>query len=107
MKRTLFFLLLALIGNAATAQNKVVPIKWGDMEHWTVRQIKESKIIGGKMKTLYVLGPTDTIGVDQPKAYQPKGRTPWGISNAYANIMGVSKAANTTRPEKRGKGWCA
>ena len=107
MKRTLFFLLLALIGNAATAQNKVVPIKWGDMEHWTVRQIKESKIIGGKVKTLYVLGPTDTIGVDQPKAYQPEGRTPWGISNAYANIMGVSKAANTTRPEKRGKGWCA
>ena len=32
--------------------NKVVPIKWGDMEHWTVRQIKESKIIGGKVKTL-------------------------------------------------------
>lgn len=107
MKRTLFFLLLVFFGKAATAQDKIVPIEWGDMESWTVRNIKESKIIGGKVKTLYILGPADTLDVNAPKAYKAKGGTPWGISNAYANIMGISKAVCTTRPEKRDKGWCA
>lgn len=107
MKRTPLFLLIVLLSTSAKAQDKVVPLKWGDMEHWTVRHIKESKIIGGKTKTIYILGPSDTLGIDAPKAYDPKGRTQWGVSNAYANIMGVSKAACTTRPERRGNGWCA
>ena len=42
-------------------QEKVVPFSFGDMDHWVVREIHESGIIGGNTKHLYELGPTDTI----------------------------------------------
>lgn len=106
MKRIVVILLL-LIPEVLKCQEQVVPLMFGDMEQWTVRYIKESSLIGGQVKRLYILGPTDTITVDEPVVYQPEGKTIWGISNAYANIMGVAKAANTTQPERRGEGWCA
>ena len=66
--------------------------------------IQESRLLGGKTKTLYVVGPTDTIMGNIPYDFK---HTPWGISNAYANVMGVAKGACTTQPERRGNGWCA
>lgn len=83
---------------------KSVPVKWGDMENWCVRYIKESVLLGGNVQTLYNLGPTDTIRAN--KAYNFK-KTIWGISNAYAAPAGIDKAANSTQPERRGNGWCA
>lgn len=98
-------LIIALFGAAATAAaDKVVPIRFGDMEHWTVRYIKESSMLGGATKTLYVLGPTDTIR--QNRAYD-FSRTIWGISNAYACPAGIDKGSNTVGPERRGSGHCA
>ena len=32
-------------------QEKVVPFKYGNMDHWVIRNIKESGIIGGNQKT--------------------------------------------------------
>ena len=88
----------------AAQEERVVPLEYGDMEHWTVRRIKESALLGGKTKTIYVCGPTDTITANEPYDYS---RTIWGISNAYANVVGIAKAACTTQPERRGDGWCA
>lgn len=108
MKRlntTLVLTLLTIV--SIYAQDRVEPIKWGNMEHWTVRYIKESSLIGGKTKTLYILGPSDTIRTNKNTAYRPMGRTQWGISNAYANVAGIAKGACTTQPEKRGNGMCA
>ncbi len=107
MKKIILGLLLVVV-NFVSAQERIVPLKYGDMESWTVRYIKESNLLGGKIKTLYILGPTDTIDcIKGNKPYTFAGNTIWGISNAYANVMGVAKGANTTQPERRGNGWCA
>lgn len=77
----------------------------GDMEEWCTRYITESRLLGGKTKELYVLAPRDTLVGNVPFDY---GCTSWGISNAYANVVGIAKAACTTQPERReGGGWCA
>ncbi|HKL96486.1 MAG TPA: PCMD domain-containing protein [Paludibacteraceae bacterium] len=104
-KIILAFLLLNV--SLGFAQERIVPLKFGDMESWTVRYIKESNLIGGQIKTLYVLGPTDTIGCENGNVPYKFTKTSWGISNAYANVSGVAKGANTTQPERRGDGWCA
>ena len=37
---------------------RVVPFPYGDMDHWVVREIHESGIIGGQTKWLYEPGPS-------------------------------------------------
>lgn len=102
----IFTLLLSLNVAYTTAQEIIKPIKYGDFENWTVRTISESSLIGGKDKTLYVVGPTDTIIGN--KAYEYGVKTPWSCSNAYANVIGIAKASNSMYPEKRGDdGTCA
>jgi len=105
MKKSLLIigLLLALM---AVAKERVEKVPFGDFEHWTVRYIRESKLLGGKTKVLYAVGPTDTIRGNIPFTYG-LNNNPWTVSNAYAKVMGVEKASGTTRPERRGNGWCA
>ena len=86
MKKSLNLLILIAVAQLCNAQEKIVPIKFGDMEHWTVRYIKESKLLGGQIKTLYVLAPTDTIRKNAPFNFS---NTCWGISNAYAAPAGI------------------
>lgn len=81
-------------------------IPFGDFEHWTVRYIKESRLMGGKTKILYAVAPTDTIRGNIPFTYGLNGN-PWSVSNAYARVLGIDKASGTTTPERRGDGWCA
>ena len=90
---------------SATAQEKVVPIAFGDMDKWIVREIHESKIIGGATKYLYELGPTDTIVGNI--AYHNKGGSPWANSNVMAKVAGIVKTNTSVFPEKRGEGSCA
>lgn len=123
MKRTSFLhilllaLVLSLAGGAGqrgtaqerqAAQERVEPLPFGDMERWAVRYIKESVLLGGQTKEIYVLAPTDTLR--ENKAFD-FSQTIWGISNAYANVVGVAKGAYSTLPERRedGRGghWCA
>lgn len=99
-KFTLFLLLCASLNILA---ERIEPIPFGDMEQWTVRKIKESKLLGGNTKTLYCLAPTDTIWENGPYTYGQNGN-PWATSNAYANIIGIEKAAGTMMPEKREDG---
>ena len=98
-----FSLLLLLCVCALAHAERIEPIPFGDMESWTVRYIKESKLLGGKTKTLYCLAPTDTIWENGPYIYN-NAVNPWATSNAYANVSGIEKAAGTMTPEKREDG---
>lgn len=82
---TITLLFLAL---GAHAQERVELLPFGDFEHWSEKQIKESWLIGGETKTLYKIGG------------------PWSSSNAHAKAMGVDKVSVSVTPEKRGNGTC-
>lgn len=84
---------------------RVEKLPYGDFEHWAVRYIKESKLLGGNTKVLYAVAPTDTIRENKPFVYGRKGNI-WSVSNAYAKVAGIEKASGTTYPERRGNGWC-
>ena len=86
------------------AQDKIEKIPYGDFESWTVRYIKESALLGGQTKALYMVGPRDTIYGNKP--YRAPSKTPWGTGNAHARALGVDKASISVRPERRGNGWC-
>lgn len=105
MKYLLFLFLIVGSLPLMSQSDSIEPLPLGDMEQWCVRYITESKLLGGNTKELYVLAPTDTIVGNEVFDYSI---TPWGISNAYANVAGIAKAACTTQPEPRdGGGTCA
>ena len=95
------------LASAACAQGagKVVPFKYGNMDHWVIRNIKESGIIGGNQKTLYAVGPSMTINGNTP--YTNKGGSPWGTSNVLAHVSGIYKTNNSVYRDKHGNGYCA
>lgn len=103
--RLFSILLLAGVGLSASAE-RVERLPFGKMDTWTVRYIKESRIIGGNTIPLYMIAPTDTIEGNAPFKYGKKGNI-WSTSNAYAKVSGVEKASVTVIPEKRGSGYCA
>ena len=81
-------LILLLISIGVHSQERVELLPFGDFEHWTEHQIRESRLIGGQTKTLYNFGG------------------PWSSSNAHAKALGVDKVSVSVMPEKRGKGYC-
>lgn len=96
--------LIAMMPLISSAEIK--PIPFGDMNRWVTRNIKESGVIGGKEKTVYAIGPTQTI--NGAKAYTNLGGSPWTSSNVYAKVMGVVKTSNAVFPADRpGQGKCA
>lgn len=81
-------------------------IKYGDFNSWVIRSIKESSVLGGNTKTLYEIGPNQTI--EGAKAYTNLGGSPWATSNVYAKVMGVVKCSNAVYRDQRGTGdYCA
>ena len=86
-------------------QEKVVPLKYGNMDHWVIRNIKESAIIGGNQKTIYAVGPNMTIHGNTP--YTNKGGSPWGSSNVLAHVSGIYKTNNSVYRDRHGSGYCA
>ena len=96
---------LALSTLSVGAQERVVPIKYGDMEQWVTRKIHESSIIGGNTRLLYEIAPTQEV--DGNVAYENMGGSPWGTSNVMAKVMGIVKTNNTVYKEKRYHGYCA
>lgn len=83
-----------------SAQAAVEPLKFGNFNSWVTRQMKESGVIGGHQKTVYEIGPTQTIQGN--KAYSPLGGSPWATSNVYAKVKGVEKCSNAVYPATRG-----
>lgn len=98
----------------ASAQNDAETVKrlnqTGTFDHWCVREIKESGLIGGKTKHLYEFfgSPNDTIRYEnkKSKAFKAPAGYLWRTNNVYANVAGVEKCSITDFPEKRGNGWC-
>ena len=86
-------------------QEKVVPLKYGNMDHWVIRNIKESAIIGGNQKIVYAVGPNMTINGNTP--YTNKGGSPWGSSNVLAHVSGIYKTNNSVYRDKHEGGYCA
>lgn len=86
---------------ALYAQRKTEVIRYGDLDHWVVRKITESAIIGKETKTLYCVGPTDTIIGNRP--FESKA-SPWGSSNVMARVSGITKASVSVYPERRDEG---
>ncbi len=86
------------------AQEKIESISFGDMEHWMVREIKESGVIGGNTKYIYSLAKGDTLRNNTP---YKNSSSPWATSSVLAKVKGVTKASVTVFPEARGNGTCA
>ena len=103
MKKFFFFSFCIMLFSSSLFAERIEPLPFGDMEQWVVRYIEESKLLGGKTKTLYCLAPTDTIRENGPYIFGQNGN-PWATSNAYANIIGIEKAAGTMTPELREDG---
>lgn len=108
MKTVLKMIVGALMIVPATQLNagKVEYIPFGDMNSWITRTIHESGIIGGAKKNVYEIGPAKNI--DGNKPYTNTGGSPWGTSNVYAKVMGVTKGSNAVFPVVRsGSNKCA
>lgn len=98
MKRILKYTLagLMLLAGSEMYGYTIEKIRYGDMSNWVTRNLTESKVIGGKKKTIYAIGPTQTLNGNV--AYKPTGGSPWGSSNVYAKVSGIVKASNTVEP---------
>lgn len=97
--------IVSLAAFCPEADAKDVLLPYGDMNRWTIRQIKESAVIGGDTKTLYAVGPNRTLTGNKP--YVNGGGSPWGTSNVMAKVMGVVKTNNSVYRDKHGSGYCA
>ena len=95
----------ALMSVSAISQERFELFKYGDMDQWVTRKIKESNIIGGNTKYLYELGPEQMIEGQEP--YKNLGGSPWGNSNVMAKVVGIVKTNTSVYKEKRGYGYCA
>ena len=100
-----FLFVFAILSLKLHSQEEVEYQPYGTMDSWTVRYIKESFLLGGKTRALYVIAETDTIRQNKPYPYGENG-SPWGTSNAYAKVVGVEKVAVSVTPEQRGDGYC-
>ena len=96
--------IVCLLASLTVAAQRYEKVPFGDFEQWAVRYITESPIIGGQEKTLYVIGPTDTIRSNEVYDY---ANTIWSTSNAYAKVAGVTKTSNNVTPDKGPTGRCA
>ena len=107
MKRVLYVIsALAAFLVSFNAAAQIKPIPFGNMEHWMVRQIDESGIIGGKTKFLYEVASGDTLRNNTP--YVPNLKvSPWATSSVLAVVKGVTKSSCTVFPEYHGKGRAA
>lgn len=107
MKRILTCIIGSMLVVAPTfGAGRFEPIKYGDFNNWLTRNIKESKLLGGKNKVIYEICPSGTDNTG--KAYTNRGGSPWATSNVLAKPAGVTKASNAVYPEDRaGHGKCA
>ena len=96
--------ILALLLSLTVFGQRYEKVPFGDFEQWAVRYITESPIIGGQEKTLYVIGPTDTIHSNEAYDY---ANTIWSSSNAYAKVMSVVKTSTNVTPDEAPHGKCA
>ena len=91
------------------AQDDVVRLinDYGKFDIWSVREVKESGIIGGHTKYLYeFFGSQDTLFTGKQPYKSPEDYL-WRTNNVLAIVAGVVKTSNTVYPEARDGGYCA
>ena len=98
----LFSFLFSFISASAV---RLEPIPFGDFSNWKARGITESKLIGGKHKTIYEVAPEGSSEGNVP--YKNEGGSPWATSNVYAKVAGVVKGSNTVAPALHNGNRCA
>ena len=96
------FIFLSYSLQAQTETSELVP--FGDMDHWLVRVVDESFVIGGESKYLYEIASGDTLRNNTP---YKNSNSPWATSTVMAKVSGIYKASVTIFPEKRDDGFCA
>ena len=79
---------------------RVEKIRYAYFSSWYTREITESKVIGGKRKTIYEVAPSGHAAGNKP--YRNLGGSPWATSNVYAKVSGIVKGSNSVAPVKRG-----
>ncbi len=80
---------------------------FGTFDRWSLREVKESGLIGGNTKYLYEFyGDRDTVFTGKTPFKAPEGYL-WRTNNVLAIVAGVVKTNNTVYPEARGNGYCA
>ena len=104
MLKKLYLILCLIAPVVASAQSREA-IRFGDFENWVTRNVHESGIIGGAVRTVYAIGPTRTV---KGASYTPDAKTPWATSNVVAKVAGVTKCSNAVFPDTHpGHGKCA
>lgn len=94
--KVLILMLLTVAGTLQGTALRLEPIKFGDMQSWYTRDIKESAIIGGETKRLYEIAPAGHTSGNN--AYRNLGGSPWATSNVYAKVSGVVKTSCAVTP---------
>ena len=97
-------MILCLLASLTAAAQRYEKVPFGDFEQWAVRYITESQVIGGQEKTLYVIGPMDTVYGNVAYDYK---NTIWSSSNAFARVAGVTKTSTNVTPDRGPTGRCA
>lgn len=113
MRRTRFLALslivTAFFSHDIKAQQSVVDAinSYGTFDRWSIREVKESSIIGGATKQLYEFYGNQEITFTGKTPFQAPDGYIWRTNNVLAIVAGVVKTNNTVFPEKRGDGYCA
>ncbi|MDE5942445.1 MAG: PCMD domain-containing protein [Muribaculaceae bacterium] len=102
MRKRIAGILTVLAVAVAVRGETFEKFKYGDFENWVTRNVPESKIIGGKTKQIYEIGPEATINGDE--VYKATGGSPWATSNIMAKVMGITKGSNAVFPDQRAAG---
>ena len=97
-------IIVCLLACLTASAQRYEKVPFGDFEQWAVRYITESQVIGGQEKTVYMVGPTDTIRGSIPYSYD---KTIWSSSNVFAKVMGVVKTSTNVTPDDGPHGKCA
>lgn len=100
--KNLLLFLLAISLNAFSEEGQ---LSYSNFDTWITRNIKESILVGGQMRTLYEIGPTGSF--NGPKAFSNQGGCPWGNSNVFAKVAGIVKTNVSVYPDIHGSGKCA
>lgn len=112
MRRAIFIFLTTFVAcfsfSCLHAQERTLGLinEYGSFDNWSVREVKESSILGGNVKHLYEFyGDMDTVRTKEP--FSAPADYLWRTNNVLAVIAGVTKTNTTVFPEKRGSGYCA
>ena len=76
MRKYFFLFLASILSMSLYSQERIEYLPYGKMDSWTVRYIKESVLLGGKTRALYVIAKTDTLRQNKPYPYGRNG-SPW------------------------------